>query len=179
MSLPKIEYICRWFEGMQSVGLPGRSFDPATWFDPIVVTNQKNLLRDPKTRVDTFVKLECGRGMWLGKYVHIASFCHIGVGGGYVILEEGVTCSSRVCIVSGTSVPAPGRSCSAIAPDFVADRSFVHIKKNATIFTGAVILPGVTIGEGAVIGAGAVVTRDVADGATVIGVPAARMEVLS
>lgn len=34
------------------------------------------------------------------------------------------------------------------------------------------VLPGVNIGDGAVIGAGAVVTRDVASGAVVVGVPA-------
>lgn len=37
---------------------------------------------------------------------------------------------------------------------------------------GAIILPGVSIGDGAVIGAGAIVSRDVADFAIVIGVPA-------
>ncbi|MFQ8600733.1 MAG: hypothetical protein ACLSAP_09250 [Oscillospiraceae bacterium] len=34
------------------------------------------------------------------------------------------------------------------------------------------VLPGVTIGENAIVAAGAVVTKDVADGATVMGVPA-------
>ena len=38
--------------------------------------------------------------------------------------------------------------------------------------SGVVILCGVTIGAGAMVGAGAVVTRDVAEGATVAGVPA-------
>lgn len=47
-----------------------------------------------------------------------------------------------------------------------------HVKRGASIGSGAVILCGVTIGEGAMIGAGAVVTRDVADGQVVAGVPA-------
>ena len=47
-----------------------------------------------------------------------------------------------------------------------------HIKKGASIGGGAVILPGITIGEYAMVGAGSVVTRDVADNATVYGVPA-------
>ncbi len=40
------------------------------------------------------------------------------------------------------------------------------------IGSGAVIMCGITIGTDAMIGAGAVVTRDVADGAVVAGVPA-------
>lgn len=47
-----------------------------------------------------------------------------------------------------------------------------RVCRGASIGSGAVILCGVTIGPGAIIGAGAVVTRDVAAGETVAGVPA-------
>jgi UDP-2-acetamido-3-amino-2,3-dideoxy-glucuronate N-acetyltransferase len=46
------------------------------------------------------------------------------------------------------------------------------VQRGAAIGTGAVIMAGVCIGEGALVGAGAVVTRDVAPGETVAGVPA-------
>lgn len=46
------------------------------------------------------------------------------------------------------------------------------VKFGASIGANATILPGVTIGEGAMVGAGAVVTKDVPDGAVVIGNPA-------
>jgi UDP-2-acetamido-3-amino-2,3-dideoxy-glucuronate N-acetyltransferase len=46
------------------------------------------------------------------------------------------------------------------------------VERGAALGSGAVILGGVRIGAGALIGAGAVVTRDVAPGETVAGVPA-------
>jgi UDP-2-acetamido-3-amino-2,3-dideoxy-glucuronate N-acetyltransferase len=49
------------------------------------------------------------------------------------------------------------------------------VEQRASIGSGAVILGGVRIGAGALIGAGAVVTRDVASGTTVAGVPARRL----
>ena len=48
----------------------------------------------------------------------------------------------------------------------------VTVGARSTVFAGATVMPGVTIGADAVVGAGALVNRDVADGATVVGVPA-------
>jgi len=50
--------------------------------------------------------------------------------------------------------------------------SFPRIRRGAKVGGGSVILPGVTIGADAVVGAGSVVTRDVPDGALVVGDPA-------
>lgn len=46
------------------------------------------------------------------------------------------------------------------------------VKSGASIGANATILPGLTIGARAMVGAGAVVTRDVPDGAIVMGNPA-------
>jgi acetyltransferase-like isoleucine patch superfamily enzyme len=46
------------------------------------------------------------------------------------------------------------------------------VERAASLGSGCVVIGGVTIGEGAIVGAGAVVTRDVAAGETVAGIPA-------
>ena len=48
----------------------------------------------------------------------------------------------------------------------------VHIGRDVWIGAQSTIMAGVTIGDDAIVGAGAVVTRDVAPGTTVVGVPA-------
>ncbi len=53
----------------------------------------------------------------------------------------------------------------------------VRIGDLAFVGIGARVLPGLTIGAGAMIGAGAVVIADVPAGATVVGVPARRLDV--
>ncbi len=48
----------------------------------------------------------------------------------------------------------------------------VSVGEGTLIGVGAAVLPGMKLGEWAVVGAGAVVTSDVADGLTVLGIPA-------
>jgi len=57
-----------------------------------------------------------------------------------------------------------------IAPGAVLGGS-VRIGPDTLVGLGARVLPGVSIGARCVVGAGAVVTRDVAEGKTVVGVP--------
>jgi len=64
-------------------------------------------------------------------------------------------------------------SCSAVFPGANVAGAVV-VDEGATVGSGAVVLQGLRIGAGAIVGAGAVVTRDVAPGAVVIGVPARR-----
>ncbi len=123
-------------------------------------------------RIDGNVKLEGGLGIYFGRFVHIASFCHINIGGGITIFEEGSAAASGAKTISGSNVYGPGRSCSAIAPDAVSKRSFVHIKKNAILFANATVLPGVTVGENSVLAVGAVATKDIPPFQLWAGVPA-------
>lgn len=52
------------------------------------------------------------------------------------------------------------------------DNPYVKIGDNCYISTGVTILAPVVIGNNVTIGAGAVVTKDIPDGATVVGIPA-------
>jgi sugar O-acyltransferase (sialic acid O-acetyltransferase NeuD family) len=52
----------------------------------------------------------------------------------------------------------------------------VEVGTHVLLGIGAVVLPGVRIGDRARVGAGAVVVRDVPAGATVVGVPARRID---
>lgn len=149
---------------------------PREWYEPIVTVKRDNLRAHPDSRIDSFCKLECGEGMYIGKFCHIASHTHLGIGGGLLILEEGSSCASGVKIITGSNQPGEGHGCSAIDPNAIIKRSFVHVKRNATLYTNSVVCPGVTIGAGAVVLPGAVVTCDIPDGETWGGVPAKRIK---
>lgn len=101
----------------------------------------------------------------VGEHVVINGFVHIWAHGG-VSIGESTLIASHVAITSLTHDTQAGR----FADSSVAKP--VRIGRNVWIGSHAVILPGVTIADGAIVGAGAVVTRDVAAGDIVAGVPA-------
>lgn len=80
------------------------------------------------------------------------------------VVEEYVFIGANVISTSGRDMRLTG-------PE-VGPAGGVHFKKGCKIASSVTVLPGVTIGEDAIVAAGAVVTKDVADGATVMGVPA-------
>lgn len=145
-------------------------------YEPVVFVKPDLIGIAETARIDSFVKIEGGQGVWIGAYVHIASFCHINIGGGAVVIRDGAACASGVKIVAGSN-ELTGYSMSAAAPQAWQDvkRDRVVIGRNAILFTNAVITPGVTIGEGAVVAAGAVVTKDVPPYEVWGGVPAKKI----
>ena len=87
-----------------------------------------------------------------------------------VVLTGNMTVGSRVFIAAG----ATSANDSAIGGAGYQREKIQgpYIEDGAQIGVGAILLPRVRIGAGATVGAGAVVTRDVAPGARVQGVPA-------
>jgi acetyltransferase-like isoleucine patch superfamily enzyme len=117
------------------------------------------------TRIGSFVEVQ--------KNATIGARCKIQ---SHTFVCEGVTIEDEVFVGHGVMFindPDP-RATAGGRPITDADWRVVptRVCRGASIGSGAVILCGVTVGAGALVGAGAVVTRDVAPGAVVAGVPA-------
>lgn len=117
------------------------------------------------TRIGAFVEIQ--------KNAAIGNRCKIS---SHTFICEGVTIEDDVFVGHGvvfTNDLHP-RATESGRLQTEADWQVVptHVKRGASIGSGAVILPGLTIGEEAMIGAGAVVTRSVPDRKIAKGVPA-------
>lgn len=108
-------------------------------------------------------RLVVGDGTWIGQmaFLHAAGGLtigrRVGIGPGVKVLTSThqVPPDPAMAIMDGPLSMAP-----------------VVLEDGCDLGIGAVILPGVRVGRGAQVGAGSVVTRDVPDGAVVLGVPA-------
>jgi acetyltransferase-like isoleucine patch superfamily enzyme len=80
------------------------------------------------------------------------------------VVGKGVFLGAHIVTTNDNSLGAEGWNAESVPG--------ISIEDEARIGAGATLLPGVTIGQGALVGAGSVVTRDVAPGTRVMGVPA-------
>jgi acetyltransferase-like isoleucine patch superfamily enzyme len=118
-----------------------------------------------ETRIGAFVEIQ--------KNALIGARCKVS---SHTFICEGVTVEDEVFIGHGVvfiNDKAP-RATAGGKLQTEADWSVVPttVRRGASIGSGAVIMCGITIGEGAIVGAGAVVTKDIPQGAVVVGNPA-------
>lgn len=146
----------------------------AVVYEPCVIVGDRGALSiGDCSRIDSFVKIEVGGGVRIGRHVHVASFAHLGIGGGELEIGDYAAVASGARLVTGSN-QADALSMSACAPADCqrVERSFIRMGRYSTVLAGATVLPGVTLGEGAVVAAGAVATRDVPAWEIWAGVPA-------
>jgi acetyltransferase-like isoleucine patch superfamily enzyme len=117
------------------------------------------------TKIGPFVEIQ--KNASIGRVCKISSHTFVCEG---VTIEDEVFVGHGVMFINDRHPRATAGGALQTEADWQVVRTFV--RRGASIGSGAVIMCGVTIGAGAMVGAGAVVTRDVADGATVAGVPA-------
>lgn len=86
------------------------------------------------------------------------------------VLAPGTVVEDEVFI--GVNVTTTDHNAMGREPQRQAPLSGVTLRRGCRIGSGATLLPGVEVGDGAIVAAGSVVTRDVAAGTTVCGVPA-------
>lgn len=118
------------------------------------------------TKIGAFVEIQ--------KNAHIGANCKIS---SHTFVCEGVTIEDGVFVGHGVMF-TNDKHPRSVNPDgsMQTENDWkvipTLVKKGVSIGSGAVVICGITIGENALIGAGAVVTKDVAPGAIVAGVPA-------
>lgn len=116
-----------------------------------------------------------GSSIHLGAYIDTLSGLTIGTNstvnhGCRLDSRGGLTIGDNVSISANVTVLTADHDLQS--PDFRGTTRPVVIEDYVFVGTGATILPGITLGRGSAVGAGAVVTKNVAPGMIVAGVPA-------
>ncbi len=123
----------------------------------------ENVLLYPALYLETHgsASIAVGSSAVLSRGVHLVAMAGITIGEGTMIGEYTSVRDANHHRAPGTAMRDAGHAAKPIS-----------IGREVWIGRGVAVLAGVTIGDGATIGANAVVTRDVAPGAVVGGVPA-------
>ena len=119
-----------------------------------------------ETRIGPFVEIQ--RGVEIGARCKIQSHSFICTG---VRIEDEVFVGHGVLFVNDKR-PRAANEDGELQTEADWELLTTVVERGASIGSGAVLLGGIRVGAGALVGAGAVVTKNVAQGKTVVGNPA-------
>jgi UDP-2-acetamido-3-amino-2,3-dideoxy-glucuronate N-acetyltransferase len=119
-----------------------------------------------QTKIGPFVEIQ--RDVVVGARCKVQSHSFVCTG---VVLEDEVFVGHGTMFIND-KFPAATTAAGELKTDEDWHLSHTVVERRASLGSGVVVLAGVRIGAGALVGAGAVVTRDVAAGELVVGVPA-------
>ena len=148
---------------------PYRLIDNVEFGEGVVVgpfTNLYGCTIGAETRVGPFVEIQ--RGAKIGSRCKIQSHSFVCEG---VEIQDEVFVGHNVVFINDKRPRATVED-GRLQDDRDWALLETVVERRASLGSGAVVLGGVRIGADALVGAGAVVTRDVAQGETVVGSPA-------
>jgi acetyltransferase-like isoleucine patch superfamily enzyme len=148
---------------------PYRLIDAVEFGEAVIVgpfTNLYGCRVGDETKIGPFVEIQ--QDVVIGARCKVQSHTFICTG---VALEDEVFVGHGTMFVND-KFPAATTEDGALKTDEDWELSRTFVERRAALGSGVVVLGGVRIGAGALVGAGAVVTRDVAPGEVVSGVPA-------
>lgn len=123
-------------------------------------------------KIGTFVEIQ--KGAKIGNRCKISSHTFICEG---VILEDEVFVGHNVTFINDR-YPRATNGNGQLQSEADWQCIPTHVKRGASIGSGAILLCGITVGERAMVGAGSVVTKDVPPLAVVAGNPARVIKML-
>jgi UDP-2-acetamido-3-amino-2,3-dideoxy-glucuronate N-acetyltransferase len=152
---------------------PYRLIDGVEFGEAVIVgpfTNLYGCRIGDHTRVGPFVEIQ--RDVVIGGHCKIQSHSFICTG---VELQDEVFVGHGTMFIND-KFPAATTEDGTLKTDEDWELSRTVVERRASLGSGVIVLGGVRIGAGALVGAGAVVTRDVAPGELVVGMPARARE---
>ena len=148
---------------------PYRLIDDVEFGEGVTVAAFTNLYGcsiGDQTKIGPFVEIQ--RDVVVGARCKVQSHSFVCTG---VVLEDEVFVGHGTMFIND-KFPAATTADGVLKTDDDWELSRTVVERRASLGSGVVVLAGVRIGAGALVGAGAVVTRDVAAGELVVGVPA-------